>query len=324
MDANEPKIVNVEPPVNDQEAANEVVEEMQTGVQDVENMSMADVIQQAAEAAGDGLPAEKAVEEPAGEPAGEQSVALNPFLVQQAINMGLEEADLDGFTDDDHLSKTLGIMKKHAKAPAPAGDERGDAHAAAPSGQAKPFVEVSFTEEDAELYPGLTKALATMGDALNTMHTQSMERSQKVDTFIERAGESEEAGRQRWFDQQVDGLGEEYAPIFGKSAAELKDGTPTFIARQTLYDMMSDIDNGRKQRGQPPVAQDKLLRMALNAVTSEFNTQLTRRKVSASVKKRAENVSPVGVQGGGSAPQESREKSLRRALHAKAQEYGVG
>ncbi len=331
MDANatpnEATITSAEPPANDQEAANEMVEGMQKAGQDAEEITMADVIQQASEAADDGLPGTATpAEQPPGEPTDANEPAeLNPFLVQQATEMGMAEEDVAAFESDGALGRTLTMMRKYATtAPVKPGDDSGDAPSAAPSEQAKPLVEVSFDEDDEASFPGMTKAMQTLGDAVNNINAQLQTRAQTVDAFMESATESSDADKQRQFDQRVDGLGDEYAPIFGKNAVEIKDGSPELAARITLFNMKGDIEAGRRMRGQPPLPQDRLFKMALSAVASGFTKQLTRRNLEKSVKKRAENVSPVGVQGGSSAPQESRSKSLRRVLHGKAQEYGVG
>lgn len=91
--------------------------------------------------------------------------------------------------------------------------------------------------------------------------------------------------RDRRFDGFVEGLGEEYATLFGKGGTDsLAPTTAERSNREEIRQEMHVIAAGRHHNGLPPLTEDQLFKRALNSAFGDHSKTIARNEVLGKVK----------------------------------------
>ncbi len=211
-------------------------------------------------------------EKPAEVPAAPE---VSDYLLLRAESLGLSREEALDFAASKSLEKVL-IKLERMAAPKP---EKG-------TEKAPEKTEDEFKIDlDAENYdPKIVKQFEAMKSHYDSKLQAIQQSFQGVLQHAQRQQQHEFFG---WFDDQIVGLGEEYADVFGKDpAAKLKEGSPHDSNRRKVLEAMETIAGGCEKRGQKAPNRKELLSQAIRLAFGDKQKSLVRKELSKSIQKR--------------------------------------
>lgn len=228
------------------------------------------------------------------EPAPEVESELPTFdhaLLGRAEALGLTEAEWQGFSPE-RLEAFVSGVEARSGTPAPDGEVK-----PGEEGDEKPVKDKPGQEEatgfqlelDPDLYePELVKAFKDLA-AHNQEELAAMQ--ERVDQLTQQQTTESDDAVGRWFDGFVEGLGPQYADLFGVGPGlELEQGSAHLKNRiAVLKEMDARYDRAQRDKTDLP-DDDKLARQSVASVFPDKAEQLVTGKIASSVQRRSGQV----------------------------------
>ena len=128
-------------------------------------------------------------------------------------------------------------------------------------------------------------------DALDGMHKhyqrRDAEREQRIASLEDNYRQSQELATAQMSDAFFEGLGEEFASLFGQGpTSELSPDAPEFLNRDKVLEAADLLEAGYRSRGQRPPSDKVLLRKALDLTFSDQTKQIVRNEINGQLRNR--------------------------------------
>lgn len=153
------------------------------------------------------------------------------------------------------------------------------------------------------------QAMQSLHNDLQNLSQQHQQYQQQIEE--QRAAQAAEEGERR-FDEMVNGLGDEWSPIFGQGAsAQLSQFQPEFQNRSRLYNAVYTLYSGYVNNGMQPPSEEELFNKALQMEFGNQHQQIAQRQAQkqASFASKQSLSRPHPAQGG---PQDPEERAAER------------
>lgn len=224
-------------------------------------------------------------EEPAKKDEGEPP-ALSDEALTRAVKAGMTLADARTFANEDTLGRFVGMLEERANDGEGDNDE-GDGDEEGKKGDSEneddPLADLPDLDPDevapeiATAFNGLKKIAQQQQETITSLRGED---KGATDEGKESAGQPTEQQVQegtKWFDSQVNNLGEDYKAVLGEGdISSLKEGSQEFANRQKVAQRMQMLAAGYESVGEQ-VTPDALFQEAVEKVFSETKKQLASR-----------------------------------------------
>jgi hypothetical protein len=203
--------------------------------------------------------------------------SISDSALAQAILAGIPISDAKAFASDESLLRVVEVIRQAA-----ADQEQTD------EGQDEDPL-VGLPEFDPEIYDEkVIAAFDVMKNALKAQHETIKEFRSRQDESAARSNEEAARSVEKWFDAQVESLGDDFAETLGKGAFSALDrGSSQYAKRDAIASKMGVLLSGYAANGLPAPEKETVFQEATKLVLADEFTKVHERKLSKDLEKRA-------------------------------------
>lgn len=232
-------------------------------------------------------PEEGAGEEDTGEPEPEETeTVFDESLISFAEQNGWTKEEVAAFGTPENFVKAVGMIGQKKAAPQPDAKPREDVVTKVDEPDFKIQLDPEkYTDED---------LVSAVNQKLEQIHShyraRTTELEQSVGAAMALVQEQQKAAEERWFDEQMNGLGDEYADLIGSGRTrDLDPKGKHYQSRQNVYREALALMQGYKSmasqnQGVVVPTAETLLKRAVHSVFADKSKTIARRQVLKKVR----------------------------------------